>query len=178
MSAKWPPLRYCLFAFSLNGMLLQIPMQQTAKPWHSDLLQLGNILIPVLWGFFGKAAPGCCPHDAKPCCWRELWLHMPCLWDLAPGASVYLAGSLNFSSSSALSLAALAFVLDNSPLCSCRWAARVGWRPTQATVPISACYSINYAGGSLLHCTSCFPQTWYFVGFWAHQRSGTAWTNM
>lgn len=84
---------------------------------------------------------------------------MPSLWDLAPGAPVYLGGSLNFSSSSALSLAALAFALVTSPLCS-----RVGRRLMQATVPISACCRTDDTGGSPQRCASCFPQTWHFCG--------------
>lgn len=159
MSAKWPPLRYCLFAFGSNGMLLQIPMQQTAKPWHGDLLQLGNILIPVPWGFFGKAAPGCCPRNAKPRCCCEWWFHIPHLGDLAPGAAVYLAGSLNFGSSSAPRPPALAFVLVSCPHLSRR------------------CRMETHTG-SCAQCTTCLPQAWCLAGFWAHRRSGTAWTNM
>lgn len=125
---------------------------QTLTQWPASA---GECFNPGSVRFFGKAAAGCCPHGPKPCCWHEWWWHIPCLWDLAPSASVYLAGSLNFSSSSTPSLAALAFVLASSSSCSCRWAAGVGerlhpWVPatvkiTQGVFPLQALFSPDLA---------------------------------
>lgn len=142
---------------------------QTLTRWPASA---GGHLNPG--GFFSKAAPGCCPQDTKPCCWHGLLLHTPCLWDLAPEPLFTLqvawtsvphlpqAWQLwHFSWSAHLSAA------GGGP---CMW----GGDLCRQLCPLE--YKLHR--GSPLKCTSCFPQTWCFVGFWPCQRSGMAWTNV